>query len=119
MTYSSALFVDGANDLESAQRVKYRALIDATGIKGDKVLEIGCGWGGFAEFAAGEIGANGHALPLAASNLSLPKNASKMQAWKIRLRLSFKIIVMRRGNMITLRQSRCLKLLVRNIGAYR
>lgn len=59
MTYSSALYVDGANDLESAQRAKYRALIDATGIKeGDHVLEIGCGWGGFAEFVAREVGAN-------------------------------------------------------------
>lgn len=58
MTYSSALYADGANDLESAQRAKYRALVDATGIKeGDHVLEIGCGWGGFAEFVAREVGA--------------------------------------------------------------
>ena len=56
MTYSSALF-SGANDLESAQAAKYRALARDTGIgPGDHVLEIGCGWGGFAEFAAREIG---------------------------------------------------------------
>jgi cyclopropane-fatty-acyl-phospholipid synthase len=57
MTYSAALYATGANDLESAQREKYRALARDTGIgPGDTVLEIGCGWGGFAEFAAREIG---------------------------------------------------------------
>jgi cyclopropane-fatty-acyl-phospholipid synthase len=57
MTYSSALYATGANDLESAQAAKYRALAKDTGIgKKDHVLEIGCGWGGFAEFAAREIG---------------------------------------------------------------
>ena len=57
MTYSSALFSTGANDLESAQTAKYRALARDLGIgPGDHVLEIGCGWGGFAEFAAREIG---------------------------------------------------------------
>jgi cyclopropane-fatty-acyl-phospholipid synthase len=58
MTYSSALFTDGANDLESAQTAKYSALARNMGITADsRVLEIGCGWGGFAEFAAGQIGA--------------------------------------------------------------
>ncbi len=57
MTYSSALFSTGAKDLESAQRAKYRALArDAAIGPDDRVLEIGCGWGGFAEFAAREIG---------------------------------------------------------------
>jgi cyclopropane-fatty-acyl-phospholipid synthase len=57
MTYSSALYSTGANDLESAQAAKYRALAQDTGIgPDDHVLEIGCGWGGFAEFAAREIG---------------------------------------------------------------
>ncbi|RVA52752.1 cyclopropane-fatty-acyl-phospholipid synthase family protein, partial [Mesorhizobium sp. M7A.F.Ca.CA.001.08.1.1] len=57
MTYSSALYTTGANDLESAQAAKYRALAKDTGIgPKDHVLEIGCGWGGFAEFAAREIG---------------------------------------------------------------
>ena len=57
MTYSSALFADGAESLEAAQTAKYRALAASMGIKpADHVLEIGCGWGGFAEFAAREIG---------------------------------------------------------------
>lgn len=59
MTYSSALYGEGANDLESAQTAKYRALARNIGITpGSKVLEIGCGWGGFAEYAAREVGAH-------------------------------------------------------------
>ena len=58
MTYSSALFEDGAQtSLEAAQTAKYDKLIDQMGAKpGDHVLEIGCGWGGFAEYAAKERG---------------------------------------------------------------
>ncbi len=57
MTYSSALFSTGANDLESAQTAKYQALAKDLNIgSNDSVLEIGCGWGGFAEYAAREIG---------------------------------------------------------------
>jgi cyclopropane-fatty-acyl-phospholipid synthase len=53
MTYSSALYAEGANDLESAQKAKYRALLrDIEAKPGDHILEIGCGWGGFAEEAA-------------------------------------------------------------------
>jgi cyclopropane-fatty-acyl-phospholipid synthase len=57
MTYSSALYAEGAQSLEEAQAAKYRALAVKMGIKpSDHVLEIGCGWGGFAEYAAKEIG---------------------------------------------------------------
>ncbi|MGF1562158.1 MAG: class I SAM-dependent methyltransferase [Geminicoccaceae bacterium] len=58
MTYSSGLFSEGANDLEGAQRAKYASLARHIEVGPDQdVLEIGCGWGGFAEFVAGEIGA--------------------------------------------------------------
>jgi cyclopropane-fatty-acyl-phospholipid synthase len=59
MTYSSALFEGGGDgeDLSAAQTRKYDSLIRQTGIGPDHhVLEIGCGWGGFAEFAAKEVG---------------------------------------------------------------
>ncbi|WP_075214642.1 SAM-dependent methyltransferase [Mongoliimonas terrestris] len=57
MTYSSGLFPSGDEDLPAAQNEKYRHLARTTGMEtGHDVLEIGCGWGGFAEFAAKEIG---------------------------------------------------------------
>lgn len=57
MTYSSALFDTGQESLEAAQRRKYASMVDQMGAQpGDHVLEIGCGWGGFAEYAAGERG---------------------------------------------------------------
>ena len=50
LTYSSAIFDDG-NDLEKAQLNKYKKLSSLVKPKsGDKMLEIGCGWGGFAEY---------------------------------------------------------------------
>ncbi len=58
MTYSSAIFADGEDRLDAAQRRKYERLAELADIQpGDRVLEIGCGWGGFAEYAAAERGA--------------------------------------------------------------
>lgn len=57
MTYSSALFADDSESLEHAQRRKYIRLAEQLDLRqGDRVLEIGCGWGGFAEIAAAEYG---------------------------------------------------------------
>lgn len=59
MTYSSARFGEGATDLSAAQTNKYRTLAQSISLKpGDSVLEIGSGWGGFAEYAAKVVGAN-------------------------------------------------------------
>ena len=58
MTYSSALFEDDAADLTSAQNNKYRRLAEAIDLRpGQRLLEIGCGWGGFAEYVAKTFGA--------------------------------------------------------------
>lgn len=63
MTYSSAVFANGANGLEAAQAEKNRRLMDLAAIRpGDRVLEIGCGWGGFAIQAARDRGAHVTAL---------------------------------------------------------
>ncbi|MDB6177194.1 cyclopropane-fatty-acyl-phospholipid synthase [Paracoccus sp. Z330] len=51
MTYSSALFGDG-DDLNGAQQRKYDRIIDNLARRSGRLLEIGCGWGGFAERAA-------------------------------------------------------------------
>ena len=51
LTYSSAIFDNQNKDLSDAQNNKYQKLIDLIQpSNGDKVLEIGCGWGGFAEY---------------------------------------------------------------------
>ena len=51
LTYSSAIFDEQNKDLSMAQNNKYQKLINLIQPNsGDKVLEIGCGWGGFAEY---------------------------------------------------------------------
>lgn len=58
MTYSSARFERPGQPLADAQRAKYRSMARMMDLQpGHSVLEIGCGWGGFAEFAAREAGA--------------------------------------------------------------
>jgi cyclopropane-fatty-acyl-phospholipid synthase len=54
MTYSAGLYAgDRGRPLEAAQVAKYERVLDQIGARqGDSVLEIGCGWGGFAELAA-------------------------------------------------------------------
>jgi cyclopropane-fatty-acyl-phospholipid synthase len=58
MTYSAARFEHAGQPLSEAQRNKYATLARSIGLESSQtVLEIGCGWGGFAEFAAREVGA--------------------------------------------------------------
>ena len=53
LTYSSAVYEKPNDNLEKAQKNKYQKLIDLLEVKdGNKVLEIGCGWGGFSEYLA-------------------------------------------------------------------
>jgi len=70
MTYSSAIFDGQANSLEAAQRLKYHRVMEMAEVKrGSKVLEIGCGWGGFAEEAA-KAGAEVHGITLSKEQLA-------------------------------------------------
>lgn len=57
LTYSSALFAGGDTDLDRGQMRKYDRILDRLG-DSEQLLEIGCGWGGFAERAA----ERGHAV---------------------------------------------------------
>lgn len=54
MTYSSALFKEEGLPLEEAQRAKYRRILERLQQNTQSILEIGCGWGGFAEEAASQ-----------------------------------------------------------------
>lgn len=59
MTYSSAIFEDKDMNLKDAQQAKYANLARQIQIgANDHILEIGCGWGGFAEYVAKELGCN-------------------------------------------------------------
>ena len=78
MTYSSAIFKTGQESTESAQIEKYSSLINQMGAKeGDHVLEIGCGWGGFAEYAAKERGLKVTGLTISKEQLKYAENRIK------------------------------------------
>ncbi len=69
MTYSSAQFI-GTDDLEEAQRVKYRSLMALADIRpGHRVLEIGSGWGAFSLFLA-DMGCEVTTLTIAEEQLA-------------------------------------------------
>jgi cyclopropane-fatty-acyl-phospholipid synthase len=70
MTYSSGLDFSHDNDLKASQERKNAALVKALGIEpGHHVLEIGCGWGGFAEYVAGHVGARVTGLTISQAQL--------------------------------------------------
>ena len=65
MTYSAAMFADEDEPLELAQKRKYRAIAEAARVSPQsRVLEIGCGWGGFAEIVAQDYGADIKAITI-------------------------------------------------------
>ncbi|MDE2429267.1 MAG: class I SAM-dependent methyltransferase [Burkholderiales bacterium] len=73
-TYSAAVFDgDFTQTLAQAQARKYQRIIDKLALRaGDKVLEIGCGWGGFAEHAA-RRGIYVHGITISPSQLNVAK----------------------------------------------
>ncbi|MAJ92549.1 MAG: class I SAM-dependent methyltransferase [Rhodospirillaceae bacterium] len=79
MTYSSAVFARDANDLESAQAEKNRRLLDLASVKaGDRILEVGCGWGGFALQAARDRRA--HVTAITVSRAQFDEASRRVQA---------------------------------------
>jgi len=75
MTYSSAVFQSDTDTLEDAQNRKYQKLAELADIQpGERVLEIGCGWGGFAEYAAKEYGAHVTGITISKEQYDFTKN---------------------------------------------
>jgi cyclopropane-fatty-acyl-phospholipid synthase len=75
MNYSSALFEgDTTRRLPEAQRAKVRRALDAVGLApGQRVLEIGCGWGALAEMAARDFGAQVTGVTLSTEQLAFAR----------------------------------------------
>lgn len=89
MTYSSALY-DNDDCLVNGQQRKYARLAQIMDLSSDKhVLEVGCGWGGFAKFAATEIGANVTAVTISPSQYAYA--AQKLQEMGLQDKISLKL----------------------------
>ena len=89
MTYSSALWQHPDQSLEQAQASKYRRLCDALALKpGHHVLEIGCGWGGFAEVAARDYGCRVTGITLSREQLAHAR--TRIQAAGLADRVEFR-----------------------------
>jgi cyclopropane-fatty-acyl-phospholipid synthase len=81
MTYSSAYFERGANGLQAAQVDKYRRVAELAELApGKHVLEIGCGWGGFAEVAARDFGCRVTGLTLSKEQLAFARARMQRQS---------------------------------------
>ncbi|MCB1938066.1 MAG: class I SAM-dependent methyltransferase [Rhodocyclaceae bacterium] len=87
MTYSAAVFAHPDEPLADAQARKYRRVLDALGAQpGQHILEIGCGWGGFAEIAAREYGCHVRGLTLSPRQRDLAQARAAAGGWADRAR---------------------------------
>ncbi|MCP9486833.1 MAG: cyclopropane-fatty-acyl-phospholipid synthase family protein [Gaiellaceae bacterium MAG52_C11] len=78
MTYSCAVFERPDEPLADAQRRKYRRICERLRLSADdRVLEIGCGWGGFARFAATEFGCSVTGLTISAEQAALARERTR------------------------------------------
>ncbi len=90
MTYSSGLFADQQTPLDEAQQAKYARIAKVAGLQyGDSVLEIGCGWGGFAIYAARHFGCRVTALTVSQAQAEWARRAVAAEGLseKIEIRL--------------------------------
>ncbi|GJI99937.1 cyclopropane-fatty-acyl-phospholipid synthase [Duganella rhizosphaerae] len=88
-TYSSALFDgDHSLSLQAAQQRKYQRIIDTLQLRpGQRVLEIGCGWGGFAEHAA-QQGIHVHGVTISPSQLEIAQRRAQALNLQDRVQLA-------------------------------
>jgi cyclopropane-fatty-acyl-phospholipid synthase len=74
MVYSCAYFETGSEDLEQAQQAKLRHLCRKLRLNpGERLLDVGCGWGGLARYAAREFGAKVFGITLSREQLELAR----------------------------------------------
>ena len=97
MTYSSAMFKNPQDNLHKGQINKYANLANITGIKeNDKILEIGCGWGGFSSFLAKKYSANVTAITI--SKKQYEKAKQKIYEDKLTEKVDIKLLDYRNIN---------------------
>ena len=86
MTYSAACFATPDESLAAAQRRKYRRILDTMDVRaGQHLLEIGCGWGGFAEVAVNEYDCRVTGLTLSPSQLAFAQARAERGGWADRV----------------------------------
>ena len=77
MAYSCAYFETGSESLEQAQQAKFRHLCRKLRLQpGEYLLDVGCGWGGLARYAAREFGAKVFGITLSKEQLALAQELS-------------------------------------------
>jgi len=88
MVYSCAYFETGSEDLERAQQAKLRHLCRKLRLQpGERLLDVGCGWGGLARFAAREFGAEVYGITLSREQLALARERVAAEGLQERVRL--------------------------------
>jgi cyclopropane-fatty-acyl-phospholipid synthase len=92
MSYSAALYgADSGRSMASAQVAKYRRILRMIGARpGQRILEIGCGWGGFAETAAREAGVEVHGITLSPAQLEWAQTRLQAAGLDDRVRLELR-----------------------------
>ncbi len=91
MTYSSGLFTQGHGDsLEAAQEAKYERMLEALEVGPEHhVLEIGCGWGGFAEYAVKTRGCRWTGITISKAQLEFARRRIEEAGLEERVQLRF------------------------------
>jgi cyclopropane-fatty-acyl-phospholipid synthase len=88
MVYSCAYFETGTEDLDTAQQAKLRHLCRKLRLApGERLLDIGCGWGGLARFAAREFGAEVYGITLSGEQLALARERVAAEGLQDRVQL--------------------------------
>jgi cyclopropane-fatty-acyl-phospholipid synthase len=88
MVYSCAYYETGTEDLATAQLAKLRHLCRKLRLKpGERLLDVGCGWGGLARLAAREFGAEVYGITLSEEQLKLGRERVKAEGLEGKVKL--------------------------------
>ncbi|MCQ4348907.1 C17 cyclopropane fatty acid synthase CfaB [Pseudomonas stutzeri] len=90
MVYSCAYYESGTEDLDTAQQAKLRHLCRKLRLApGERLLDVGCGWGGLARFAAREFGAEVYGITLSREQLALARERVAADGLEDRVQLDY------------------------------